>query len=420
MGRTGWIVALAMAGAGFFIGRGLAPSTIAFPDPADGRSAEQMESEVARALHESRAFARASTLIRLFEGLTKENVEGAARAVRARSGEKDPVDLQLFLTAWAHLDARAAMQEVQSWPIQSRRELGIRIVIREWAASGRALEAGNYYESLTDPDQRALAAGPLVRGWVLGGDAEGALELARRFWEGEPRLDVIDALLQGTLHLEGADGVLALARELDPQAGGAFEQRIALAALNLAGRENPVATAAYYDELTRNGPAPWLAGNLVRIAGLLRNEDPAAALAWLLPKPENVERARALTETTGTWAKRDLDAAWKWFEAHSAVSIGGREPLSATDSSLLAGLVRRMARIRPAEAAQWAVRLRPESDRVEMLRRVAYFWSASDPAAADRWLAGLELADAERALIDEAARWGRSGQADANSALGDL
>lgn len=420
MGRFGWIAALMMAGLGFFVGRGLAPSAIAFPDPEAGRSAEQMESEVAQALRESRAFPRASSLIRLFEGLTTENVEGAARAVRARSGERDPVDLQLFLTAWAHLDARAAMLEVQSWPIRSRRELGIRIVMREWAASGRALEAGNYYESLSDPDQRVLAAGPLVRGWVLGGDLEGALELARRFWESEPRIDVVEALLQGTLHRESAEGVLALARQLDPQAGGEFDQRIALTALRLAGRENPVATAAYYDELARNGPSPWLAGNLVRIAGLLRNADPEAALEWLLPKPESAERSRALTETTGTWARRDLDAAWKWFEAHSSVDRDGNEPLSTTDSFMLVGLVRRMARTRPAEAAGWAVRLRPESGRIAMLRRVAYFWSASDPTAADRWLAGLELKDAERARIDDAARWGRSQKGDPKSAPGDL
>ena len=220
--------------------------------------------------------------------------------------------------------------------------------------------------------------------------------------------------MQGTLHRDGADGVLALARQLDPKTGGEFAQRVALAAVNLAGREDPVATATYYDELVRTGPAPWLAGNLARIAGLLRNEDPTAALDWLLPKPEDPERARALTETMGTWAKRDFEAAWKWFEQHSAATRDASAPLSSTDSALLAGLVRRMARTRPAEAAPFAVRLRPESDRVEMLRRVAYFWSMSDPAAADRWLTGLELKDVERAQISEAARWGRSGQAGEN------
>ena len=80
----------------------------------------------------------------------------------------------------------------------------------------------------------------------------------------------------------------------------------------------------------------------------------------------------------------------------------------STDSALLAGLVRRMARIRPAEAAAWAVRLQPISVRVEMLRRVAYFWSATDPDRADEWIAGLELRPQELAQVREAAEWGRS------------
>ena len=114
-----------------------------------------MEQEVAEALREVRAFPRTSRLIRLFEELTTENVAGAARAVGARTGAYDPVDLQLFLTAWAHLDPLAALREIQSWPIQARRNVGLRTVIREWAASGLTLEAGSFYDTLTDAEERA-------------------------------------------------------------------------------------------------------------------------------------------------------------------------------------------------------------------------------------------------------------------------
>ncbi len=409
MGRVGWIVAAALALVGFYVGRSLGPAPIEFPEVDAGRSAEEMESEVARALREPRAFPRASALIRLFEGLTAENVPGAARAVSSRAAEYDPVDLQMFLTAWTHLDAPSAMREVQSWPIRSRRELGIRIVMREWAASGQTLEAGNYFDTLTDPDQRTVAAAPLVRGWALSGDGAGALALARRFWENEDRRDVVDGLMRGALHSQGPKGVIELARQVDPASGGPFARSVAHTALSLAGREDAEAAAAYYDELVTGTPPPWLAGELVRIAGLLRNTSPERALEWVMPKATGPERTQALTETTGTWAKRDFEAAWAWFEAHrepSAAEGGG--DLSETDSALLTGLVRRMARIRPQEASTWATRLRSEADRVEMLRRVAYFWSASDPRAADAWIAGLALPDAERARIREAADWGRS------------
>ena len=417
MGRFGWFVAAAMAIVGFYVGKGLGPAPVSFPEAEDALNAAEMEGQVARVLAGPRAFPRASALVRLCEGLTVENVEGAARAIRSRAGENDPVDLQIFLTAWTHLDPTAAMREVQGWPIRSRREIGIRTVMREWAASGRQLEAGNYFDSLSDPDQRALAAVPLVRGWALSGDTEGALALARRFWEAEGRHDVVDGLMRGVLHAQGAAGTFALARRVDPQTGDEFAQAVARTALGLAGREDPPAAAAYYDELSESGSTSWLEGTLVRLAGLLRNESPAAALEWLVPKAEGPERSRALTETMGTWAKRDFDTAWNWFETHrEATRADSASPLTPTDSALLSGLVRRMARIRPAEAAAWAMKLRPGADRVEMLRRVAYFWSMGDATAADRWIAGLVVPAKELAQVREAAEWGRSG---AHSERGD-
>jgi len=417
MGRSGWLIAAAVALVAFYVGKSLGPAPIGFPDPGEARSAEEMEAAVAEALAEPRAFPRTSALIRLFEGLSEANVEGAARAVEARAGEYDPVDLQLFLTAWTHLDPATAMRAVQAWPIRSRRELGIRIVMREWAASGRQIEAGSFFDSLTDPAQRELAAGPLVRGWALSGDAEGALALALRFWEADGRRDVIDALIRGVLHSRGAAGTFELARKVDPATGGEFAQRVAQTALNLAGRSDPKAAAAYYDDLAGTAPAaPWLVANLPRLAGLLRNESPEQTLVWLLPKAESAERTRGLMETAGTWAKLDFDAAWAWFEQHAESARDPEKTLSPTDSALLAGLVRRMARIRPVEAAPWALRLRPESDRLEMIRRVAYFWSASDARAADAWIASLSLDAESLERIREAATWGR--EADASPEAG--
>lgn len=111
MGRFGWFAAVACALVGFYLGRSTGAPTIEFPDPDEGRSAAEMGEEVARTLREPRAFARASRLVRLFETLTTGNIEAAAQAVRQRAGDEDPVDLQLFLSAWTHLDATGAMRE---------------------------------------------------------------------------------------------------------------------------------------------------------------------------------------------------------------------------------------------------------------------------------------------------------------------
>ncbi|MFO0688242.1 MAG: hypothetical protein U0900_06000 [Myxococcota bacterium] len=409
MSRWSWITPVATAAVAFYVGRSLGPGSVAFPDPASARSADEMERAVAEALAEPRAFPRTSALIRLFEGLSTGNVEGAARAIDARAGEYDPVDLQLFLTAWTHLDPTAAIRAVQAWPIRSRRELGIRLVMREWAASGKPIEAGAYFDTMTDPAQRDLAAGPLVRGWALSGDAEGALDLARRFWQADGRRDVVDAWVRGVLHVRGPAGTFELASRVDPGIEGEFATRVIQTALNLAGRSDPEAAAAFFDGAAAKPTAgPWLTAELPRIAGLLRNQSPQNALAWTLRQAESPERTRALRETAATWAKLDFDAAWSWFEANATSARNPSQELSPTDATVLTGLVGRMARIRPAEAAPWALRLRVGPERVEMIRRVAYFWSAQDAGAADAWIEGLTLSPEDLARVREAATWGRS------------
>jgi hypothetical protein len=404
IGLTG--VALLLLG--FFLGRSQGPTPIEFPAADQARSSVEMERAVEEALLAPQAFPRARRLIRLFEGLSPENVEGAARAVTSRAARWDPVDLQLFLTAWVHLDPLAAVLEVQSWPVQSRREIGMNTLIREWAASGRKLEAVNFVQTLQDPQLYNLAVGPLVRGWALSGDVDGALDVARRLWDAEERRDVVDGFVRGVLHVSGPAETLEIAKQVAPRTGGDFEKRIARVTLNLVAREDPAAAARTYSEFVAEGPAEWLDGMLEVIAALWRNRDPQAALEWLMSLSEisGPEHSKALTKTIGTWANRDFAAAWSWLERERGALEGSGE-LAPTDSALVAGLVRRMARTRPVEAARWALRLRPESDREKMLTRVAHFWSRQDHAAASRWIDGLELSPDVRSRILQAAERGR-------------
>ncbi len=404
-GNTLWLGAGLLL-LGFVVGRLVGPPAIEFPAVDEARDAGAMESAVRSALVEPRAFPRAIALIRLFEGLTQENVVGAARAVAARAGREDPVDLQLFLTAWVHLDPLAVVREVESWPIRSRRAIGMATVMREWAASGRQLEAADYFQTITDPDARAMAAGPLVRGWALAGTDQEALGIARRLWKSEEQLDVVDGFVRGVLHTEGPEGAIGIARAVVPTGHGDFERRLAQVTLNLAGREDPVAAAGLYDELARGAAADLLEGSLARLAGSWCNDDPQAALEWLISQADSPERSGALSKTMGTWAIRDFDTAWAWF-AKRRDSEDGDAALDATDSKLLAGLLRRMARMRPVEASRWVTRLREASDRDGLMMRVAYFWSTIDSASALRWIDALALPAEQRDRVRQAAERGR-------------
>jgi hypothetical protein len=393
---------------GYFLGQSAGPTVVRFPDPGQARDAQEMERAVGEALKEPLAFPRSSALIRLFEGLSIENVEGASRAISARAGRWDPVDLQLFLAAWAQLDPASAVRTVERWPIKSRRHIGLKIAVREWAASGRAIEAVTYVQSIQDPLMQAMASGPLVRGWALGGDTAGAVALAHRLWTRGEKLDVVDGLIRGVLQVQGPEGALELMSSIDPMGPGAggFEHRLASVTLNLVGRENPQAAAAAYAELVTDGRPAWLEGSLNRLAGLWRNEDPQGSLEWVLVQEPSPERSKALKETLGTWANRDFDAAWAWFETNRSPlpEAGG---LFSDNASLLTGLVRRMARDQPPEAARWAIRLPEGPDRTASIRRIAHFWAREDARKARSWLEGLGLPQSQlvelRAVVERGA-----------------
>jgi hypothetical protein len=240
-----------------------------------------------------------------------------------------------------------------------------------------------------------MAAGPLVRGWALAGDLEGALGLARRLWNTEDRLDVVDGFVRGVLHADGPQAALDVARRVDPEADGEFAHRLTRVTLNLVAREDAPAAAGLYRELVSQGTPEWLEGTLDRVGSLWRNDDPQAALEWMLTLESTPERDRVLGETIATWGIRDFDTAWSWFERERG-PFPEQGVVDPTDSALLAGLVRKLARIRPAEAAVWALRLQPGGDRTKLWKRVAYFWSREEPAAAARWIDGLDASPALR------------------------
>jgi len=396
--EVGWGLGFAGLSVGYFLGQGVGPAPVEFPDPAEARDALTMERAVGEALVEPRAFVRLDSLVRLFEGLTVENAGGAARAISEGGGRWDPIDLQAFVAAWVLVDPVAAVRTIEEWPFEFRRELGLRLAIREWAASGDWLAATNYVQNSMAPELRSIVAGPLVRGWALGGDADGALGLARTLWDSADQTDVVDGYLRGVLHVGGPEAMLVVARSQDPTE--AFGQRIVRATLSLTARDAPEQAARFYEEFTEQGAPVWLDGILERVVVAWRNEDPQASLEWLLAHEPGPGRDRFLTTTTADWGIRDLDSAWGWFSTRRVESSQTGE-LARDDALMLLGLLPKLARVRSAEAAVWVDRLEPSIDQRQMQARVAKFWSRTDPESASRWIEGLDVGPPQLARLRE-------------------
>ena len=214
---------------------------------------------------------------------------------------------------------------------------------------------------------------------------------------------MIDGFIRGVLQVRGAEAVLLVVSQVAAQGDGPFEQRVIRVGLNLAGREDPAATAKTYSEITAGAvPPEWLKGHLDLLAGLWRNEDERAALEWVITEAPSEERSAALIETIGTWANRDFDRAWAWFDKERGpFDINDSAVLDPTDSDLLSGLVRRLARTSPAEAASWSARIRPGAPRDLMLQRIVRFWTPQDKPAVAAWLDSLAIDPATRASLTE-------------------
>lgn len=388
---------------GFFLGRTFAPPELVFPDPSEARSRNEMEVEVLRALDEPRAFPRASSLIRLFEGLTPSNVSGAASAFELRATHHDPADLQLFLTAWAHIDGGSAMQAVRAWKPRSRSDLGIRIVMREWAASGAKIEAAGFFQTLSDPEIRRVASGPLVRGWVLSGDFEGARDIALQMWRLDPRVDVSEALVRGVLQARGVDGLLSMIdQSLEHESvEEGFDRRVVQASIALAGLERPAEAAARYSIFESAGDVSWLGDSVKRIGQAWVRSDAPAALDWLSQRKSTPARNQMLMDGMRIYARNNFEEA----KARLATPAPAGDALALeAEQLMLDSLLRHWARVDPAAAAGWLPRVTNSTQRANLTSRIAFFWGPKDPEAAARWVAEQELSPEQRQEAEQAIR----------------
>lgn len=399
---------LALLALGFVLGLGVALMVRPSSDRTEVGTSDEMERAVRDAMREVSAFDRSRTLSQVLAGLNAGNVDGAVRGMRSDSDHLEPIDMQLLLSAWTRFDAFGALSAAERWPSKSGREIGMRMVMREWAASGRVLDAVNYYQTLQDPETRAMLAGPLLRGWAMSGDFDGALERARRIWELGEAEDSVDGFVRGALTALGPEALLERISSLQDAGSGDFEQRLMRSTLNLSAREVPAAAAGVYSELAGETLPDWLHGAMKVIALSWAENDPRAAIEWLLTQSDRAERTVALKEIMRSWTLRDLDAAWGWWLAENEESDAQGIENAVLRSILLAPALRSMAEFRPVEASKWVEQVTKPAARMVLIQRIAHFWTLRDPDPAQVWVDGLGLSDEDAARVAETIARARS------------
>lgn len=385
------LAATGLLAMGFALGLGSARWTQPAMYPDEDRNASEMETAVRSAMAETSAFDRSRALTRLFSGLDASNVPGAVQGMWTRSEYLDPIDLQLLLSAWTRFDAAAAMHEARNWPSKEGGEIGMRIVMREWAASGRAIEAADYYQNIEDAEVRSIVAGPLIRGWALSGDFDDALRGLRLLMEQGAPVGTVDGFVRGALNSIGPAELIERVVALERNQGGEFEHRLTRLSLNLGARANPIAASSAYASLEGDQAPGWLLGALPEISSPWADTEPAAAVEWLLERADSPERTVAIKAVLRGWASRDLEAAWSWWSAAANARTEDSDEGRELRGVLLVPLLFRMAEVRPSEAAKWVEEVEPSVLREKLILRVAHYWAYSDQLEAEQWVESLGL-----------------------------
>ena len=282
MNRNDWqrglMIGVVAGIAGFLIGRSIGPAPIEFSDPSDAPDARSMERAVREALAEPRAFPRTVALSQLMQKLSAENVDGARAVFDEKIAIAQSQDAQIFLAAWTHLDPYSAFDATLGWKSDKRREYGVGVIVREWAASGKAVEALTYLRQEADVETAKHAVIPLIRGWAQSGDIGGAtrlaVDLARTGGE-YPGLE--EGLVRGVLGSKRVEETIRWAEDLAARDDSELGPAILQTSLLLVAAQAPERAIRWYEALE---PRSWTQPILPTITGHWVDEDPRAAMTW--------------------------------------------------------------------------------------------------------------------------------------------
>lgn len=372
---------------------GIAIGYAVAPDTGARKSAPV---SVAAALEEQDLLVRSGMLATALEVLEPGNLDDALAALSAERVGVTDQELRVFMLAWARFDAAGAF---------------------EWAAaqgsgwSRRLQEAAAYAWGFTDPQaalgvletmpteqRRGRARSPwmsaLMDGWRVSGDLPGITAQLISMPPSRQRETLTTAVL-AQIKKQGLDPVIAWVEAIPLDAAGGYKRLAFNRAAGVVAHADADRAARWY--LAHQGQ-PYTEKSLPVIARRwIDHHDPPALFPWLaqLPAPAgqevDLEQSLAISQGMKWWLRRDPDAAQAW--------INGLEPVPVVYDPALGSLAQFYLKKDPNLAAHWALQVRDEKLRTELLVRAMRRWTQKDPEAAAEWLAAADISPEARERI---------------------
>lgn len=345
----------------------------------------------------------------------KDLAELAAQLNDLPPGRETKAKINAFFTAWAHLDANAALAAAAALKNADARSQGIGAVIRgadPAAAKSLAAALTKLPADALPAPQKARALSGAVTKW-----SEVDPVAAAKFLDESNARDreFYMARMSIAKNWAAADPAAALAwaqAQKDPQ-----DQRIAMSGVIGGWWENDPRAAEDYvaAHLETLGP-----GSVMRLTTLLYEQDPQrarewasrlstpearrsadsyiamqmaesdpkAATEWAATLPEDV-RSRTLGSAMTRWARSDPQKAAEWINTLNGTV---RDEAVTIFSSTI-------ARDDPAAALTWAVSVSDQKSRNETVTRIVGSWLRRNPADAKTWIQNSTLPEQEKTRL---------------------
>lgn len=391
---TWWLVALALAAAGFFGVRAWAPgkpktSSVSAVTPSGPPKLREgsLEGPLADALGTANPLERRLKFLEMVGRADSGDLRRLFRDPRTTQREK-----RLIAQRWAEVDPNGLFSLIKTvtrteWDLEKSLFDDIRQgLFRAWVRTDKDAALAAAREVERSPQFRGLS-------WDLG------LALL----EVDPATAF--ALMENTLPWEGGaipEGVwkadpAAFVRLADQAPGQMLHHHRLASAVSEAFTEWAKSDASAAAQWLKNLPSAHQRALWLRLAKGLAEADPAAAQAWYASLPPSALREQAGAALVEGWAQKDPSAAVAWLQD---TLHGGR-------IEAFSGLARTLTE-KGVEAAKGLLdAMPPGPERDQVVTTIARTWAKKDFQPAVAWLASLPTDDPgkRRAINDIGYEW---------------
>jgi len=314
------------------------------------------------------------SVAKVLETLSPENIDENLAVFEKRHSAWNDTEIRAFMTAWTRFDPEAAFAWA-SGPRGFTRAKFVKFALWAWASVDPQGAVGAFDAIPASKREEQEFRLELVKGWIRGGDSDGATEYIFSLGSGRQNGMLVNKMANW-IATEGADVVIDWAEAIPEDEDDNWAREAAFrAAVGAVAKLDASRAAAWYEAHREHD---YAAPALKTLAFTWQtNGDPVALFEWLQQQPDGKLRVETVRQSYRRWLKNDPEAAVAWIR--SATLTPALDPAVAVFARL-------ESRISPESAVEWANRIEDQSLQRLTIIPILRIWATEDSAAALHWM----------------------------------